>query len=54
MYVDKMAHSVLGAWGSVHIKAKACLQVWSMYVQEFLLMKPVTQAGCLFPVSLPV
>lgn len=33
--VDKAAHSVIGAWGSVPVKMKACLQVWSMYVLEF-------------------
>lgn len=33
--VDKKAHSVIGAWGSVPVKTKTCLQVWSMYVPEF-------------------
>lgn len=33
--VDKTAHSVIGAWGSVPVKTKTCLQVWSMYVAEF-------------------
>lgn len=35
--VDKMAHSVIGAWGCVPVKTckKTCLQVRSMYVPEF-------------------
>ena len=33
--VDRKAHSVIGAWGSVPVKTKTCLQVWSMYVPEF-------------------
>ena len=28
-------HSVIGAGGSVPVKTKTCLQVWSMYVLEF-------------------
>lgn len=32
--VDKMAHSVIGAWGCVPVKTKTCLQVRSMYVPE--------------------
>lgn len=33
--VDKTSGSVKGAWGSVPVKTKTCLQVWSMYVLEF-------------------
>lgn len=33
-YEDKMVHLVIGAWGSVPVKTKTCLQVWSMYVLE--------------------
>lgn len=32
--VDKMAHSVIGAWGCVPVKTRTCLQVRSMYVPE--------------------
>lgn len=34
-WVHKEANAVIGAWGHVPVKTKACLQVRSMYVPEF-------------------
>lgn len=45
-------YSVIGAWGSVPVKDMSASLV--NVCAWVLLMKPMTQAGCLFPVSLPV